>query len=341
VIYIDGIIGSLQKYGGVSVYFSELIDLLEIEGLNFKFGQYCPQSWGPNLAANRVQCASRLFERYRSAVTPDTTKLFHSSYYRMPDRIDIPSITTVHDFTYEYFSSGLKRKVHSQQKLKAIKNASAVICISQNTKKDLLRFAPETREDKIVVIPNGVNDTFKQITNYNEFEKYTLFVGARDGYKDFDTAVMATSYNSGVKLVMVGGGMLSKKHKVLLDSMLPGRYHHISDIDVDGLNKIYNNAICLIYPSHYEGFGIPVVEAMRAGCPVIARNSSSISEVSGNAGLLVSTNNKEDWIDAIAACMKPNERGDMVEKGIINSLKYSWRTTHAQTIELYKKVIAT
>jgi mannosyltransferase len=80
---------------------------------------------------------------------------------------------------------------------------------------------------------------------------------------------------------------------------------------------------------------------MRAGCPVIARNSSSISEVSGNAGLLVSTNNKEDWIDAIAACMKPNERGDMVEKGIINSLKYSWRTTHAQTIELYKKVIAT
>jgi len=343
LITVDGIIFSLQEHGGISIYFFELLkrgirDSIDMAVLLFDEEAMHRAGEPPKV----IKQNRRFLERYRSCLVPPNTQLFHSSYYRLPKSKGIPTITTVHDFTYERFISGVKRWVHSSQKFKAIRDASAVICVSENTRKDLFEFLPNVREDKVYIVPNGVGDAFFPLDSssyLSSHRPYVLFVGSRAGYKNFNVAIEALGLLQDIELVCVGGGAFSKFECLQLEKNLTGRYSHKGAASDNHLNILYNNALCLLYPSSYEGFGIPILEAMRAGCPVVAVETSSIPEVAGDAALLLKAAEPALLANAIERVADNDIRQQLRQKGLRRSQAYSWDRTYFETVEVYKAVL--
>lgn len=343
MIIYDGIVFSLQKMGGISIYYNEIFSRLKLNNIEFNLISYdnsncIVNEYVDNVISKRARCSVG-FERYLDCKCKDYN-IFHSTYYRLPKSNSGRIVTTVHDFTYEIYNSGIKRLVHSYQKKRAILNSDAIICISENTKKDLLHFIPECNEDKIHVIYNGVSEKFYPLECKKELKgKYVLFIGARGGYKNFHSVIKAMAEHKDLLLIIVGGGGLSLEEiKVLTDS-IPSRYSYYSNVTTENLNLLYNNAFCLVYPSLYEGFGIPVIEAMKAGCPVITTNSSSLPEVAGKAAILLNEPDVNSIADAIQELYEDSFRQNLVELGFSQASRFSWEITYLKTLELYDSLL--
>ncbi len=169
--------------------------------------------------------------------------------------------------------------------------------------------------------------------------RYGLFVGDRRFYKNFPLAVHTLALLPGYSLVMVGGGPLTNEERQLLDRLLAGRYRHVGVLDGGSLNVVYNHAHCLIYPSRYEGFGIPVLEAMRAGCPVVAADNSALTETTADAGILVASDHPEDWARRIADLDDPERRGQWLAAGRHHAAGFSWQRCYDETTTFYRDVL--
>ena len=239
-VTFDNIIFSIQRYGGILVVWSELLRRaradkdLAITELDYK-----------------NQLPYRILERYRIPDwKPTQLTLFHSSYFRIcPDPL-VTNITTVHDLTYHFYRHGLAKAVHLWEEQRALKYSKIVVCVSENTKRDLLQCYPWLREEQVKVVYNGVGDEFSPISSV-EKKGYLLYVGNRSvEYKRYDVAQKVAQL-TGLELVTAGS----------------------ADITREQLNTMYNEALCLLYPSDYEGFGIPILEAQKAGCPIIAQDT--------------------------------------------------------------------
>ncbi|MFT6466227.1 glycosyltransferase family 4 protein [Halopseudomonas sp.] len=321
MIFFDGIIYNLQRTGGVTVLFDELIRRL-------------PQD-SYVLAKNAPR---HRLDRYFKCRVNHYCDIFHSTYYRLPATGGPHVVTTVHDFTYERFVRGPKQWLHTWQKNKAIAGSDAIICVSESTKQDLLEFCGARYESRVHVIPNGVSDQFKPIVDAVP-NNQVFFVGARAGYKNFLATVKAVSLLDEIVLTCVGGGGFTDTELATLENNLPGRYRHTGFLSTDGLNKEYNRSICLVYPSLYEGFGIPVLEAMRTGCPVIAVNASSIPEVAGQSAYLLETGNAEEISEAIKFFLSDDHRREFQFKGWQQSSLFSWDVTAQKTISVYEDLL--
>lgn len=288
--------------------------------------------------SQRQDRAARLLERYRS-VSISGSGLFHSSYYRNSRGGSFLKVTTVYDFTYERYMKAPSRCLHSWQKYKAIRNSDAVLCISESTKADLCNYLPDISQDRIFVTPLAANEVFRSSPSYAVPEDYVVFVGSRVGYKNFSLLVNAMAHLSGLRLMVVGGGQFSRVELTLLDLALPGRYFHQGNISIERLKHIYGHAVCLVYPTAYEGFGIPVLEAMAAGCPVIAMKSSSIPEVAGDAAVLLEGADQKSLAESILHVSRSDVRHDLIVKGIARARLYSWDATFAKTRSVYETLL--
>ena len=217
--------------------------------------------------------------------------------------------------------------------------------MSQNTKKDLIKFLPSVNHSRIKVIYNGVGDEFFPVNNFDSYSgfdeliglKFVLFVGDRSPYKNFTKAVEVVKEIKNLHLVIVGGKTLSDSELVNL-SVLKGRFHSYIGVDVKRLNLLYNRAFCLLYPSSYEGFGIPVVEAMKAGCPVVSTNLSSIPEVAGDAALLVDNPDTDSLLEKVNLLFNPVIRENLRIKGFKQASKFSWDRCFEETMTFYHEV---
>lgn len=352
MIYFDNIVFSLQKSGGISVVWYEFLsryldrhhpnEYRMIENSQAAHNMFRQLLAVPDSVRVKEQPLVHAVNRYRDvSVTSPDDFIFHSSYYRVCRSPRACNITTVHDFTYEYYCRGWRKTIHCWQKHRAIRQSDWVICISQNTKKDLIRFIPDYPADQIQVIHNGVSDTYKILDKEPQKscvpypqESFVLYVGARDAYKNFDLAVQAVAETT-LNLVIVGPPLSADELRLLKHHLGTGRYEYAGRISNEALNELYNSAYALLYPSSYEGFGMPVLEAQRAGCPVIAYRASSIQEIIGEGRLLM------DQLTSREICQKLNLlksralRMAVIEEGLNNAKKYSWEKMYDGIQNLY------
>ncbi|HKU15250.1 MAG TPA: glycosyltransferase family 1 protein [Steroidobacteraceae bacterium] len=345
MITLDAIIFSLpNSMGGVSVYFAQLA-----QQLGLSLADLAVWIYGNPAAAQQLRCRpeqvvprrQRLLERFRDldGVRPG---LLHSSYYRTSTQRGVANVVTVYDFTYEKFVSGPRALPHKLQKRRAIMRADAVICISENTRRDLLQLLPHYPEQRLFVTHLAAGEVFRplqQATVTITARPFVLFVGGRGGYKNFAAAIQGVQRVRECSIVCVGGGPFDESERATLEGALPGRYFHAGAVSAEELNGLYNAAVCLLYPSLYEGFGIPPLEAMQAGCPFVALSHSSIPEVAGRAGVLLETSDPQLIADAIERCAGAQRRGELRELGFEQARRFSWRTTCEQTAAIYARLL--
>lgn len=334
MILFDGIIFKLQKMGGVSVLFKEIIARLPSD--SYQLLSYIKESSGSKQDNFKFQ-SPRICERYRRVIFKEKIDVFHSTYYRLPKKKSCKVIMSVYDYTYERYVPGFRKTIHSWQKNKAISESDKIICISESTRNDLIKYSGDIYSERSTVIHCGVSEDYYPISGINVLPQ-VLFVGARSGYKNFKAVIFALIKLKDLNLVCVGGGDFTHEERRLLDKFLPGRYSCLAYLKNSELNQVYNQSLCLVYPSLYEGFGIPIVEAMRAGCPVIAVNCSSIPEVAGNAAVLIEKGEPDEIKDAISVLMDDVKRKSMIEKGYKQSKKFSWDKTFEDTLKVYNEL---
>lgn len=345
-ILLDNIIFSLQKAGGISTYWYELAsrairyncDVVFFEGKwvnnNYSFFKLNNLNRKIVYFYDKFLFLNRFLKVNLSIF--NTKFIFHSSYYRVNSCSKAINVVTVHDFIHEFYYSGLRKIINSYLKRRAIFSADAIITVSNNTKLDLLKLYPNVNKDKIRIIHNGVSEDFFSIEKHSYESNYFLFVGSRESYKNFDFVVKCVSKVKNKDLYIVGG-KLSKKEMEFLEFHLSGRWKLFQHISNKELNILYNNAKALLYLSSYEGFGIPLLEAMKCGCPFIALNTSSIPEVAGQAGVLIRELNVKYFLEALLYI--DNNRTEIVNLGFIQASKFSWDECFNKTLNLYNELL--
>jgi len=144
-----------------------------------------------------------------------------------------------------------------------------------------------------------------------------------------------------INLVLVGGGKLKAHEHKKMVSKIRNRFMHYESISAIKLNELYNRAHCLLYPSKYEGFGIPIVEAMKSGCPFIALQNASIPEIAQNAGIILPKDaDIETFVVSIRQLDIQEKRSSIIHEGIKVSALYSWDKCYNETSSFYKEIMS-
>ncbi|MFD2284862.1 glycosyltransferase [Pedobacter petrophilus] len=345
-IHFDNIIYSLQRAGGISTYWTELISRLLRDQHEVSFTELPHQNISrlaldiPEQYLSVTKGKRVLLNRFKvlPLVKEQDPFIFHSSYNRITGNPHARQVITIHDFVHEKFYRGLRRYLHLYQKNKAIIAAEKIIVVSENTRQDLLHFHPYLKEEHISVIHNGVSDEFYPLATRSDTSSrpYLLFIGSRAYYKNFHFAIDLLNRLTDFDFCIVGSA-LSAQETLLLNQKIQGRWKMFANIDNQQLNQVYNEAYALIYPSSYEGFGIPLLEVMKTGTPFVALNKSSIPEVAGKAGILVDELDLDAFEQAVLR-IQGNE-ASFNALGQQQASQFSWEKCFQETLQVYHKLI--
>ncbi|MCD6450968.1 MAG: glycosyltransferase family 4 protein [Acidobacteria bacterium] len=285
--------------------------------------------------------------------------LFHSPHYVLPFLLPCPAVVTVHDLIHLLFPQYLPHnwaKFYARYMIgRGVKRASRVITVSHSSKRDILRFF-RVPEEKIEVIYNGVapelmeplssEELDKVRRKYGIYEPFLLFVGNLKPHKNLRRLISSFARVAvqvpELLLVVVGDELHNHPDlaREVEEKKLKGRVRFFGYTERGELKGLYQLAEILVFPSLYEGFGLPPLEAMAVGTPVVASNVSSIPEVVGDAALLVDPRDEEMIAKGILRLL--NERGlkqDLIEKGKKRAKIFSWRKTAELTLEVYNQVL--
>lgn len=290
-----------------------------------------------------------------AATWRNKSDVLHTTYVAPPFP-PCPSVVSVHDLSYLVYPHAISRRVRTTLTTLvplSIRNAARVIAISEHTKQDLIRFygvAPE----KVAVTPLAPGPAFRKIPNAIEMalpaairEHFILAVGNLEPRKNLDRllaafAVLVHERGFEGQLVLVGKGsggseILSRARREGLES----RVVLTGFITEPTLVLLYNRAKLFVYPSLYEGFGLPPIEAMACGCPVVASNASVLPETLGDAAILVDPESVSELVRAISAVLgDENLARTLKQKGTERAGRLDWHLTAARTHDVYADVVA-
>ena len=361
----DSQIFAQQQFGGISRYFCELANcvaqapdfesrvvaplhrnqyLLDAQDLN-RGAFFNPAG---RIAGKLMRIANQIISPWQlRGCAPD---ILHETYYLEANRagVNCARVVTVFDMINEKLEpESSDREKLTRAKRAAVARADSVICISGHTRRDLIDLLG-VAEHKAHVVHLGFTLTAVPAAAERQAETrrpFLLYVGKRDGYKNFDTLLAAfassTRLRTNFSLVAFGGGGFSRMEQLRIEALglKPGEVIQRGGKD-DVLSALYRDARCFVYPSMYEGFGIPPLEAMSLGCPVVTSNSSSIPEVVGNAAITVDPLDVEAMRDAIEqAAFDEQVRRDLVSRGADRIRKFSWSKCAEETMKIYGKLL--
>lgn len=355
-VLFDDQIASRQRRGGISRYFAQLIVAFKQNGTlgvnpivpMFATSEHYTSARvsrrPPRNLADRRRLL-RLANKASRSLIRSRADIVHHTYYEpeyleevCPDQL---RALTVYDMIPELMPDLFPEGNPHMEKKAYVAQSDLIICISESTKRDLLKLYGPQRAS-VVVTPLAVDSGFSpraaRVTGLPQ--EYVLFVGNRAGYKDFD--VLAESFaetrlpGAGVTLVAVGGGGFSPDE---LDKFLrlgiDENVLHISLPDED-LPGAYAHARCFVFPSRYEGFGLPTLEAMACGCPTILAQSSSHPEVGGDAAAYFVPEDADALARTIdAVCEDSERRNAMRAAGLRRAELFTWDRTAELTARAY------
>jgi glycosyltransferase involved in cell wall biosynthesis len=282
--------------------------------------------WRPDRTAEDSLLLQRVCDEEGAA-------LFVSTYYTTP--IATPSLMVVHDLIPERLGLDMSAPIWHEKHL-AVEHASSYACVSENTRNDLHELEPSSRGRPAHVVPLGVEEVFKPASaeDVDSFRRvrgldrpYFLVVGERlgiEGYKN--TQLLFRALHGWPELrdhevVCVGGKAYIEPELRLAGPKVRTRRFSLSD---EELRVAYAGAVALVYPSRYEGFGLPVAEAMACGCPVITTRFASLPEVAGDAALYVDPDDPRGLREALNAVREPGRRETMVAAGASRASAFRW-----------------
>jgi len=351
-----------QRYGGISRYFFELARHIDAhEGVSFKIvsplfvNEYLLESELPvaGIHAPQIHRTGRLYRELNRWIAPIAMRRFnpdlvHETYYSQgtvaPRGAKV--VTTVHDMIHELFPGDFSKwDATTREKASAVKRADHVICVSENTRKDLVRIL-DVDPTKTSVVHHGFELSQRPAGIRRCAEPYILYVGSRGGYKNFDILLQAyaasASLHNHFRLVAFGGGLLTAREQARVEALSGGKWDvlHFSGGD-DVLADLYSFAEVFVYPSLYEGFGIPPLEAMSCACPVLCTDRSSLPEVVGDAARFFDPESLDSLIDALNQVVSDSSfRQILINKGHLRCAEFSWGKCAEETLEIYKRLIA-
>ena len=330
-----------------NIYLNDLPAHL-VHGLSVK--NYPPKSAGMCVAANGL-AARAMIRRWNPDVVHETYFQQQSAY---SDKL--PRVLTVFDMIGELDAQQLKNQpidFKNTDKYKAVARADHVICISEHTRQDLVRLF-DIQKNKLSVIHLGcdvppqeplIRSTFK--LNPNPSRPFLLYVGLRASYKNFARMIKAIAASAKLMkdfdLIAFGGGDFTLTETQLFASLGfdPQQVRQKSGTDQD-LNSLYREAAAFIYPSTYEGFGLPPLEAMAMQCPVVSSNASSMPEVIGDAAEFFNPNDIDSIKAAIEQVVFSEERKqDLIRKGNQRVTQFTWSMCADKTLSVYQALVNT
>lgn len=369
LIGIDGNEANVVNRVGSNTYALEVLRHLEMKKTDDQFVIYLRNRPLNNLPEERAGWKYKTFgpqkfwtqfalplHLYLERKKPD---VFFTPGHYAPRFSPIPTVVSILDTSYLLFPQYFRRRDYLQLKnwtSYSVKNAAIVITISNSTKHDIIKYY-RIKEDKIsVVYPGYDRDRFYEnlpvekvgsvLDKYHIKKPYILFVGTIQPRKNLLALIEAYKKirEEGMKidLVITGkiGWLYGKIIKETKSSEVAKDIRVTGFVDNKDLPLLYKGATCFVMPSLYEGFGIPVVEAMAVGTPVVISNTSSLPEIAGNAGIFIDPRNLESLEEGIkhTVRMPENERVTRIGKGLEQVKQYSWEVCVDQIYKVLEEV---
>lgn len=353
-----------QKYGGVSRYFFELannIAQIPSEQVAIVSPLYVNSYLSSASAQLRVmgrglpaiRRTGRIYRAVNQLLAPSMMRAFHpdvvhETYYATASQAPRGSkvVLTVFDMIHERFPESFSKwDPLTREKEVAVRRADHIVCISEHTRKDLVELLG-VDPARTSVVHLGFSLTRTRTGEAGETGRpYLLHVGGRSGYKNFETLLRAYASRSVLTrefdLVAFGGGDFTPRERALIKEL------GLSDLQVRQIGGddailagLYQGAALLVYPSRYEGFGIPPLEAMSFDCPVACANTSSIPEVVGDAAAFFDPASSDAMARAVESVLNDAPlRETLIARGRERIKMFSWRRCAEETLNVYRKLL--
>ena len=365
-IAFDYQIFSSQKFGGISRYYVNLVDQISrmdkpvnariiaplhqnryLKSLSkeLSYGKFVNR-YPPKSTKLVSKLNKSIFEYNVKKWNP---KVIHETYYSdVHSNFSCPTVVTVHDMIHEIFTDKFPNNDYTSiYKKNSVERADHIICISESTKSDLINVF-NIDEKKISVTHHGVSSLVTTLDRYSLVKKhhnpYILYVGNRWGHKNFNRLIKAFASSKNLvkdfDVVSFGGNKFNDNELALFNKLgLKDKVFHYVGDDMC-LSEFYNQANIFVYPSLYEGFGLPPLEAMANNCAVASNNTSSMPEVIGNAGEFFDPYDLDDIKQAIENVVYSNKRtNELLSFGIKRASEFTWEKCAEETLNVYKKYL--
>jgi len=292
-----------------------------------------------------------------SLISHTQNSIWHSTYFTQPAYWRGHKVLTVYDMIYELLPEFFGQKfdkLFCSRKKRLIEDADIVVCISETTRQDIAHLY-NTEMEKLHCIYLAYNAEYFYQEAAEEINKaratlahllpskpFLLYVGSRGGYKNFSTLLTAYSawhYRNEIALVVVGSAWSNKEKDIILAHKLELQTYTLSDVNDDRLRMLYNAAEAFVYPSIYEGFGIPLLEAMACGCPIVASRIPSSLEIAQDYPIYCSPSSTEELQVALSQAIEEGRNDQLLQKRQRILPAYSWDKTAQSYLDIYTKLM--